>query len=92
MGNEWIGTECFWVNYDFRSLDGGKHWYAVSNNIDSGTVVILGEADKVYPGLMRCMSDWDGLFDYVKTNGPINPSHPEDLQKLESAGFTVTKK
>ena len=78
--------------YDLRTLDGGKNWYAVKAK--GGEVVILGEAEKVYPGLLASIEGLAALIDYVDKNGPIGsrPITESDLKVLSGAGFTVTKK
>ncbi len=81
-----------WINYDFRSWDAGKNWYAVDYNMDEETLDILGKAEEVYPGLMSCLSSWDNLTDYVSKNGSIDPTNPKDLKALEGTGLEVVKK
>jgi hypothetical protein len=80
--------------YRLLSVDGGKTWYATERRED-GVVVILGEADKVYPGLVRHLAAWDALMEYVRQHGPLTFSGPDaerQRQLLERAGFTVESK
>jgi len=79
-----------WLNYDLRSFDGGLHWYAVDMTQEG--VVILGDADTVYPGLLSHIDGLERLIKYVKENGPIQVGEkmePEALQVLNDAGMTV---
>lgn len=78
------------LNYDLRSWDGGKHWYAVTTENDS--VIIIGETETVYPGLMRHLSDIDALIKHAETIGPLNPAKVEDRIFMETHGFTITNK
>jgi len=88
------GTDGDSFNYDLRSWDGGKVWYAVQidkNCVDGlwGTT-ILGRADEMYPGLLEHIEGWDKLLKYVEDNGPIGISDTDGVQALKGAGFTVT--
>jgi len=74
------GTE--W--YDLRSHDGGKNWVALSKD---GSV--LGEAEKVHPGLLKHIEGMNQLFDHVQRHGPISAPDSEGIQALRNAGFTV---
>lgn len=80
------------INYDIRSFDAGKTWYAVKN--ENGELKILEEADFIYPGLLAHLKGWDDLKAYVKENGPIgsNPFTKDDLKVLSDAGFTFSTK
>ncbi len=73
------------INYNLKTFDGGKHWYAVER-IDAGGVIILGEAEEVYPGLLKHLDALDNLI----SHGPITNS--ADLDLLRAVGFTVTEK
>ena len=79
------------INYNLRSWDGGKNWYAVDYNFETKEFKIIGEAEKVYPGLLHHLKVWDSLINYVKDNGPINMSDKEAVKMLEEAGFYFTK-
>lgn len=79
-----------WLNYDLRSWDGGKNWYAIDCSPESKGVKILGVADTVYPGLLGTLEGWDRLTKFVKKNGPIDPTDTSNVKILEDAGFTVT--
>ena len=80
------------INYDLRSFDGGKNWYAVDYNFETKEVKIIGEAEKVYPGLLNHLESWDRLINYVKDNGPINPSDEKGVSIFEKAGFSFHQK
>lgn len=79
------------VNYDLRSFDGGKTWYAVHQGKDD-TLIIDGFAESVYPGLMKTLQDWDAIEKYATEHGPINPNNPADLNMLLQHGLSVTPK
>jgi len=89
------GTKLFrgidkpWLEYDLRSWDAGKNWYAVDYNFDTQELKIVGEAEKIYPGLMEFLDAMDKLTDYVEKNGPINPIDSRGVEVLESAGFKI---
>lgn len=87
----WGGSKGGMINYDLRSFDGGKNWYAVSNTPDDG-VIILGKADDVYPGLLKQQEGLSALFDYVKTNGPLTLTNQTQINMLKNAGFEVKQK
>lgn len=50
------------LNYDLRSFDGGKVWYAVERE-PGGGFRILGEADTIYPDLRQSLAALDQLTD-----------------------------
>lgn len=79
------------VNYDLRSWDSGKTWYAVKYNSETETLTILGEADTIYPNLLEHLEGMDALTDYVQKNGAIGskPISKGEINLLEGAGFTV---
>ena len=81
-------------NYNLRSWDSGKTWYAVEFNKDcSGRLPgfkILGNADELYPGLIEHIEGWDTLSKHVEKNGPIE-ADSIGLNILKKAGFTVKK-
>lgn len=79
------------LNYELRSFDGGKNWYAVQSDFKTETVKILGEAETVYPGLMKHLNAMDALTAYVEKNGPISLSSENDaVDLLRNIGLTVT--
>ena len=73
------------ISYNLKTFDGGKHWYATEYDEDWG-VIILGEAEEVYPGLLKHLDALDNLV----SHGPITNS--ADLDLLRAVGFTVTEK
>jgi len=83
-------------NYDLRSWDGGKVWYAVEYDKDCVDglwgLKILGRADTLYPGLVEFVVGWNNILQYVKDNGPIGIDDSEGLKVLEESGFTVKTK
>lgn len=80
-----------YFNYDLRSWDAGKNWYAVEVDDDWG-VKILGDAEVLYPNFLKHLDAWDALTNYVKEKGTIDGTDPEGIKVLEKAGFTITKK
>ena len=80
-------------NYDIRSWDGGKIWYAVeidTNCVDGlWGIKILGRANELYPGLVKHIESWNVLTKYVKKYGSISPNDPEGIKLLENVGATV---
>ena len=80
-------------NYDLRSWDGGKVWYAVE--IDKTCVdgqwglKILGRSDELYPGLLELLEGRENLVKYVKENGPINLNDEVGYELLDDAGFSI---
>jgi len=80
-----------YFNYDLRSWDGGKNWYAVELDDDWG-LKILGEAEVLYPNFLKHIQGMNALTNYVKEHGAIDGTDPEGIKALENAGFTVTKK
>jgi hypothetical protein len=86
----WSGTNG--VNYDLRSFDAGKNWYAVEMDTAKDTLIIKGPAETVYPGLMKTLQDWDNIVQYAEKHGPLNPNNADDVELLMKNGFTVTHK
>ena len=86
----WNGTM---VNYNLRSFDGGKIWYACEYGKD-WDLKILGEAEIVYPGLMKTLLAWDKIKEHVEKNGPINEAAitPEFEKTLNDAKITIERK
>jgi hypothetical protein len=78
------------INYNLRSWDGGKNWYATEYNDDWG-IKILGPVDSIYPGLLEHLNGWDILTNHVMKNGPINFTNADDVEIFEGAGFTIEK-
>ena len=82
-------------NYDLRSWDGGKVWYAVEFDKDCVDglwgLKILGRADELYPGLIDHIEGWDSLLDYVSKHGPISSEDTAGIRALKNAGFNIIK-
>lgn len=74
-------------NYRVISVDGGQHWIAMSPDNNS----VLGDVEKVYPGLMEHIRGLSQLMEYVNKNGPINLSDPRGVEALTNAGFKIEK-
>jgi hypothetical protein len=81
------------VNYNLRSFDGGKTWYAYEYG-KNWELKILGEAETVYPGLMKTLIAWDKIKEHVDKNGPIKMSDltPEFEKTLNDAKITIERK
>lgn len=78
------------LNYNLRSFDGGKNWYAVEETVTGG-VKILGLSEEVYPGLLKHLEAMDHLVSYVEKYGAIRLLNREGVRLLERVGFTVTR-
>ena len=76
------------INYNLRTFDGGRTWYAVEFDNES-RMTILGEAEEVFPGLLDHISALDRLTEYAKLHGPITGNSQEGIEILEAAGFEV---
>lgn len=84
-----------YFNYNLRSWDGGQHWYAIkydSKGEPFWGVIVLGEAEELYPELLDHIDGMKALTDYVEKNGSIDGTDPKVLEALEDAGFTVKTK
>jgi hypothetical protein len=77
-----------WFNYELRSWDAGKNWYAVKINKNTG-FEILGDAKVLYPKLLEHIEGMDDLTEYVRKNGSIDGRDSAGIKALEKAGFTV---
>lgn len=77
------------LNYDLRSWDAGKNWYAVDYNFKTEELKILGEVEKIYPGLMKHLEAWDTMTQYAQKYGPIKLTDPEGVRIMEKAGFEI---
>jgi hypothetical protein len=77
------------LNYDLRSWDAGKNWYAVDHDFVTEQVKVLGDVETIHPGLFEHLESWRKLIDHVNKNGPLNPTLSKDLKVMEDAGFTV---
>jgi hypothetical protein len=81
-----------WTSYELRTFDGGKNWYAVQSDVSDGSVRVLGDADSIYPGLVRHIDGMEKLQEYVDKNGSLDLSGADSLEQielLESIGITV---
>jgi hypothetical protein len=81
-------------NYDLRSWDGGKVWYATEIDKDCVDglwgIKILGRANDLYPGLLEHLEGWNKLLEYVTKNGTIDAGDEGGIRALKEAGFTIT--
>lgn len=82
-----------WINYNLKTFDGGRHWYAIKYDDEWG-ITIIGEAEEVYPGLLDHLDAWDSLSKRVAKRGPISLGDitEEDVQALQRLGFGVEQK
>lgn len=81
-------------NYMIHSWDGGKTWYATEYDKDCGVrwgITILGNAEEMYPGLLKHIVGMRQLTKHVEDNGSIklDGTDPLGVDALENAGFTV---
>ena len=76
-------------NYELRSFDAGKTWYAVKYDFEKETVTVLGDAETVYPGLLKHLDAMDALTTYVSKQGTLNLNESLERNLLENAGFQV---
>jgi hypothetical protein len=89
----WQGSGGKMVNYELRSFDAGKTWYAVERHGELGEyLTILGKAEVVYPGLMDSLRKTDALIEHVEKNGPLTFKSDHDIQLLKDIGFQVEVK
>jgi hypothetical protein len=89
----WQGSGGKMVNYELRSFDAGKTWYAVERHGELGEyLTILGKAEVVYPGLMDSIRKTDALIEHVEKNGPLTFKSDHDIQLLKDIGFQVELK
>lgn len=76
------------INYNLRTFNSGKTWYAVELDSDWG-MTIIGESEEVYPGLLDHIEAIDRLTQHVQENGAIDLSNLDNIKLLEDAGFEV---
>ena len=80
-------------NYNLRSWDSGKTWYAIEYDKELDSPIrgfrIIGDVDSLYPGLIEHIQGMRALTDYVEKNGSIDGTDPKGLEALEDAGFEV---
>ncbi len=77
------------INYRLLSIDYGKNWNVVENNI------IKGNVNDIYPDLLKHLEAWDNLSAYIERNGSIGSGgaiNGEEMNLLNNCGFTITKK
>lgn len=77
------GTSERYGNYDLRSFDGGRRWYATHSN-SKRQLIIDGDVDDVYPGLLAELKTWDNIVQFVAENGTIglDPDKDEDARAI----------
>lgn len=79
-------------NYSLSSFDGGKNWYVVDKEKLFDEIVILGNVEDIYPGLMERLDGFDNLSEHLSKNGPLDVTNSDDLKVLNKAGFSVSTK
>ena len=79
------------INYNLKTFDSGKTWYAVEIDREWG-MTIIGEAEDVYPGLLDHIKAWNALTEYVEQNGPITELSLLEQQLLNDIGLEVKEK
>jgi hypothetical protein len=77
------GTNERYGDYDLRSFDGGRRWYATHTNAQ-GQLIIDGDIEDVYPGLRAELENWDNIVQFVCENGTIglDPDKTEDSRAI----------
>lgn len=83
----WKGSHGKSIDYDLRSFDGGKNWYVINHT--NNNVIVEGNVNNIYPGLVEQLDSEDKLFEYVEKHVPLNLSNSHDQQLLEDSGFDV---
>jgi hypothetical protein len=73
-------------SYQLLSVDGGKSWYSVKERDNKSKE--LTSAD---PALLAHLDAWARITKIINTKGPLDPTKPEDVALLQTAGFTITK-
>lgn len=71
------------VNYELLSLDKGTTWYVVNDG------KIVGDVNKVYPGLLKHIQGMEALYAYIAKKGAITEINSETSKILTDAGFTI---
>lgn len=72
------------INYDIASIDGRQSWLAIG---PGGK--ILGDAEDIYPEVVRFNKSIDTLMKEAEENGPLTELNPQQIATLQEAGFTV---
>lgn len=85
------------LNYHLLSFDYGKVWYVIDGDeyFKSYQVVILGEVETLYPGLMKHLDAWDNLHKHVSKFESIDNAFDTEcdfLNTVKNCGFEITKK
>ncbi len=73
------------ISYNLKTFDGGKHWYATEYDEDWG-VIILGEAEEVYPGLLEHIEAMDKIYTWSSVIGT-----PPPVDLLRAVGLVEEK-
>lgn len=92
-----VGSTTLWngemTSYNLRSFDAGETWYQVEYDKD-WRMRIVGNAETLYPGLIKSVVAMDELTKHVDVNGPITLAggiDGADASLLKSAGFSLEK-
>jgi hypothetical protein len=64
-------------DFHLRSFDRGKHWYAVDT---TDGIVVIGEAEKVYPGILTHIDRANKLFAHVRKYGFLDSDGKKTLE------------
>lgn len=82
-----IGYLVGYGNYNLKSFDSGKTWYMFNNDWTK----ILGEAEKVKPGLVQSLGAWDAIAARAKSGNPVSLDSEDDVKLIQNAGITVNR-
>jgi hypothetical protein len=80
-------------SYELESIDGGRQWLVVVRD-DDGVAKVVGDAEKVFPGLVAKLDAFVALSDHARLHGPLTLSGPRaaaDERMLNAAGFSIVR-
>lgn len=73
------------VNVGIVSMNKGETWYC----FDPKSGEILGDVDKLYPGIVERQKAHSALAKYISENGSIDMNDAEGMELIREAGFMV---
>ena len=74
------------------SIDYGNTWYAAEKEEVSNSIVIMGGAEEIYPGLLKTLAKDDPLIAHIRNHGPIVIGPDTDFEALANFGIDVIQK
>jgi len=84
----WPGSHGEFINYNLRTFDGGRTWYVVNYDHDF-RMTIVGESEKIYPGLLKHLDALNVVEERVVNKKTFDVKNKDDLKMLNDAGFSV---